>query len=415
MNTPLTVTLVTQWFPPEPVTVPMWIARSLKRGGLDVRVLTGMPNYPDGVRHAGFPRLLPSRDRVEGFPVRRTPLFASHSRSAVPRFLNYGTWAASAAALGRDGFRGADAALVYSSPATAALPALWQRTRRQVPYVLMVQDVWPDSVFAAGFLEESNVRRVGEPLLHRFVDATYRRAHAVAVIAPGMKDLLVSRGVPADKVHVVFNWVDEQVIKPLPAHGELKAELGLPPDDLLVMYAGNHGPAQGLGTLVDAMRSIGPDRGIHLAMVGDGIDRDSLIARASDLPHVHFLAARAVGEMSQLMAGADVQIVSLRDEPLFRITLPGKVQSIMAAGRPMMVLAPGDAAAVVNAARAGLVAKPGSSEAAAAVLIRLRAMSIQERERLGAAARQFYETEMSEDVGSATLIDLLTDAARCAA
>lgn len=406
----LSVALVTQWFPPEPVTVPVWLARALARRGHDVRVLTGMPNYPDGRRHDGFPRFRPLSEIVESFPVRRAPLFASHSRSAVPRILNYVSWASAATLLGREAFDGADAALVYSSPATAALPAMWQRRRKRIPYVLMVQDVWPDSVFAAGFLESGCVHRLAERGLQRFVNATYAGAHRIAVIAPGMKDLLVSRGVPANRIEIVFNWVDEEVVKPLAPHSRLKVRLGLGDCDLLVMYAGNHGPAQNLSTLVRAMRRLPVDAHVHLVMVGNGIERAELMAEAADLEHVHFLPAVPVESMSDLMAGADVQVVSLRNEPLFHLTLPGKVQSIMAAGRPMLVAAPGDAAKIVRDANAGIAVAPGMEVAIADGLCALRDTGLEQREAMGTRGRAYYEERMSEEVGSSRLVAMLESA-----
>lgn len=411
---PRTVAFITQWFPPEPVTVPVWLVRALRRAGLEVRVLTGVPNYPDGLRHDGYPRFRSRSETLDEFPVRRTPLLASHSRRAIPRLLNYATWALSATAFGSPAFRGADAALVYSSPATAALPAMWQRRRRGIPYVLLVQDVWPDSIFASGFLDRSAVRRLGEPVLRRLVDRTYRQAHAVAVIAPSMKDLLVARGVPESKVHVVYNWVDEEVIRPLPPDGGLRSQLGLDPGELLVMYAGNHGQAQGLDTLLDAMRLLGPASRVRLAMVGEGIDKPRLQAWAADLPHVHFLPARPVEEMPALMADSDVQVISLRDEPLFHLTLPGKVQAVMAAARPVLAVAPGDAAAVVMAAGAGETAPPGDADRTAQALLRLRDLPREQREALGDRARDHYLAHMSEKVGSRRLIELLSAAARSA-
>ena len=407
----LAVALVTQWFPPEPVTVPVWLTRSLCRAGLDVRVLTGMPNYPDGRRHPGFPVWGPMTNHVEGRLVRRTPLFASHSRSPIPRFLNYGTWAMSASLAGKPAFRNVDVSLVYSSPATAALPAMWQRIRNGVPYVLMVQDVWPDSIFATGFLSDPVLRRLSEGLLNRFVDRTYSHAHHVAVIAPGMKELLVSRGVPAEKVSVVFNWVDEAEIRQEEPHDRLRAQLGLSRDDLLVMYAGNHGPAQSLSTLIAAARRLGPGSRVHLVLVGEGIEREALREASAGLPNVHFLPAVPVTEMPELMAGSDIQVVSLRDEPLFRITLPGKLQSIMASGRPMLVVAPGDAAAVMNAAGAGLAVSPGDVTGVAEALVQLRDTGRDKREAMGKAGRTYYLNQMSEAVGSQRLAALLRDAA----
>ena len=205
----LSTAYITQWFPPEPVMVPPAIAHALTRRGHRVEVLTGVPNYPSGHVHEGFRAWQPRTDDVDGPNVRRTPLIPGHGSSTVRRMANYVSWAFSATLLGLRTLRRADVALVYSSPASAALPAMiWRRIVR-TPYVLLIQDIWPDSVFATGFLTRGWSRRVARAALSRFCSWSYRSAAHIAVISPGAIDLLASRGVPREKLSLVYNWTDE--------------------------------------------------------------------------------------------------------------------------------------------------------------------------------------------------------------
>src|ERR1022692_711072 len=142
----LNVAFVSQWFSPEPVHTPVWIAQALAREGLNVRVLTGVPNFPDGKVQSGFSPWRITREARDGFAILRSPLYPSHDGSAIGRIANYVSYAATSSLVGARLLRSSDVALVYSSPATAATAAMLARATSRTPYVLFVQDMWPDSV-----------------------------------------------------------------------------------------------------------------------------------------------------------------------------------------------------------------------------------------------------------------------------
>lgn len=398
---------VTQWFSPEPATVPVWIAHAMSARGWEVKVLTGVPNYPDGVVHEGYRAWRPASEQIGSMGVERVPLFPSHSTSAAARVLNYVSWALATVVFGGRVLKGTDVVLVYSSPATAALAPLLRRRRRGTPYVLMVQDLWPDSIFASGFLRAGLVRRIAEPLVTSFVNATYRFASHIVVISPGMKQTLVERGVPADRVTVIYNWVDESLFQPTAADPWVRRTLGLEHDDFVFMYAGNHGAAQSLSFLVDVFSANRIPPRCHLVLVGDGIEKRALMARARSAGRVHFLPSQPVERMSAIMAAADVQVVSLADEPLFRITMPSKVQSVLACGLPILVVAPGDAAAVASLSGAGLAVCPGDRQGLEEAIAGMAGARTGDLSRLGASASRFYREEMSEEIGSEQLSQIL--------
>lgn len=404
---------VTQWFPPEPVAAPVWIAQAMRRQGWEVSVLTGLPNYPDGVVHPGYRKRRTTRDVIDGFEVIRAPLYASHDRSAAKRMANYLTWATCACAVRRSPLAAVDATLVYSSPATAALPAMAARARWGVPYVLLVQDIWPDSIFASGFLEQGRSRRLAERSVSALTTRAYAQSAAVAVISPGMKDLLVSRGVPAEKISVVFNWADESAFRPTAPDPAFRAGIGLGTDDFLLMYAGAHGPAQALDHVLEAADQLRDRTDIHFALVGAGVSKQALKARAVQLglDRVHFVASVPLSEMPRVLPAADAHLVSLADRDLFRITMPSKTQSLMAAGQPIIAVAPGDTARVVREAGAGLTVTPGNPVGLADAILEMAAMSPDQRRAFGKAGLAAYQRDMCEAVGASTLSQLLRDAA----
>jgi len=403
---------VTQWYPPEPVEIPRNIALSLASYGHNIAVVTGVPNYPTGRVMDGHRALELTTEEIDGLQVRRTPLYPSHDSSALKRMANYASWAVSSALFGQRVLRKADAVLVYSSPATAALPAMVARRLWGTPYVLLIQDVWPDSIFASGFLPGALGRAV-----HGVIDAFARRAYAmadhVAVISPGMVDLLAERGVPRDNLSVVHNWVPEEDQGDEVAArraASLASRIGVPEGTRLFLYAGNHGHAQALEGVVGAFLD---DRteGAHLVLLGDGVMKEALVALADGHPRVHFLDPVDRAEAAQLLADADVSVVSLADEPLFAVTMPSKVQSGLATARPMLVVARGDAASVVVDARAGAAATPDDRDAIVRAVQALASATPDELAAMGEHGRALYQSSMARAVGASRLSELLDRAA----
>lgn len=403
---------VCQWFAPEPVSQPTWIIEALAARGADVRVLTGIPNYPTGRVVPGYQAWRRRFEEVDGFSVQRTPLFPNHGSSALPRMLNYLSWAVSSTVFGQRLLRSADVVLVYSSPATAAMSAMRAR-RRGTPYVLLIQDVWPDSIFASGFLP-GLAGRFARRLVNRFVDAAYRGAARIVVTSPGMRDLLVDRGVPGERVSVIFNWVpDGEVGTPPSSPGALRDRLGIPADAFVLMYAGNHGAAQGLDVAIRACAQVGPGRECHLVLVGDGVEKAALeeVAQREAQGLVHFLGSRPRSEMAELMSQADAQLVSLVSAPLFAVTTPSKLQSVLQAGQPVLVSADGDTARLVQEGGAGRTAPAGDVDVLARQLRALADLSAHELDELGRRGRNLYETRMAENIGAGLMMDTLRAAA----
>lgn len=403
---------VTQWFPPEPGTVvPAAIAEGLRAAGHEVEVLTGFPNYPTGTLLEGY-RVRPYQRETtpSGIPVHRAPLWPNHDARAVARMANYLSFAAGASLVARTRVPRPDVWLVYSSPATAVLPVVRLLRRQRVPYFLLVQDLWPDSVTGSGFVGGRAGTAI-ERALTRFCDASYRHAGGIGVISPGMRDVLVSRGVPTSIIHDTPNWVsDDHLLPTTPTSAALKAELGLP-EGRLWMYAGNLGELQGLDGLVEAFARR-PDA--HLVLLGDGVARPRLGALVERLgaTNVHLPGPVPTDRVGRWIAASDIQVVSLQDTPLLRVTMPSKVQAALAAARPMLVHAAGDAASVVTGARCGWTARPGDSAAIDAAVDAGLALSDDALSVMGARARETYEHHYSPQVGPARLARALDHARR---
>jgi len=401
------IAFVTQWFPPEQGTfVAAAIADGLAARGHEVHVLTGFPNYPTGRLQVGYP-LRPYRREIrsDNVTIHRAPLFPSHNTSAIKRMANYLSFGVSASWIARTKMPTPDVWLTYFSPATAALPALTVPRRLRAPSYLLLQDLWPDSVTDSGFVRGKLGRWI-DAALHRFCNWTYRRSAGIGIISPSMADLLVERGVEPEKIHLLPNWVEDAHLLPDQAPTDaLRRSLGLP-EGRLFMYAGNIGELQGLEPLIEAFAKC-PET--SLVLVGEGVARASLqhLVISRDILNVHFVPSQPIDRIGEFIAAADVQVVSLRDTRLLRATMPSKVQSCMAASRPVLASAAGDVAELITSSESGIAVPPGDVPAAIDAIRRLHDTPDDMLLAMGRRARAHYELNFAPDVGVDRLESLL--------
>lgn len=404
--------MISQWYEPEPGAAahPTAIARALQRRGHEVKVLTGFPNYPHGKVYDGYRMRLRQHERRDGVELLRVPLHASHDDSGLHRALTLSSFAGSAT-LQVGWLRDVDVCLVYLTPATVGAASRVLRRLAGVPYVLNVQDLWPESVTASGFIGNARAEAVARSGINLFLRGLYRHAHSTVAIAPTMARMLRDRGVPDDRLHVVYNWVDESVFTPVT--GEVEAS-DLDPGRMWVMYAGGIGTLQGLDASIAALALLDDRPEVGLALVGDGVAVPALREQATRLgvaDRVRFLGSRPMGTMPRLMAQADAQLVSLQDRPLFRATVPSKLQSSLAAGHPVVCAVAGDAADLVTESGAGCTADPSDPASVAAAFRAIADAGVDGRRTMAERARSFYLRRLSEAVGSAQLETHLADAA----
>jgi glycosyltransferase involved in cell wall biosynthesis len=237
-------------------------------------------------------------------------------------------------------------------------------------------------------------------VLDAFCTSVYRRAAHLAVLSEGFRRTFVERGYPVDRVSVVRNWTDETVPVEFGAAPALRARLGLAPDDFVVMFAGTMGVAQGLdAVLAGARLAAARAPRAKFVFVGGGVERARLAAAAADLPNVRLVDRQPMAAMPPLLAAADVLLVHLRDDPLFRITIPSKTQAYLRAGRPILMGGAGDAADLVLEARAGVVVRPEDPQALAEAVAALADAPLAVREAMGAAGRRYYDEHLSLAAG----------------
>lgn len=359
-------------------------------------MLTGFPNYPGGRVYSGYQLRWRQQELVDPIKVTRVALYPSHDGSAVRRVVNYASFALSAAAFGVPSVSQADVAYVYHPPATIALPAMLLRVARRVPFVLDVQDLWPDTLRATGMVSSSMILNMVGKLCRQ----AYRSAAGIAVLSPGFKRTLVSRGVAADKIEVIHNWSNEAELEDTSSVAA-STEVSLA-GRFNVVFAGTMGRAQALTSVLQAAKLVETAAPrIQFILVGGGVDVPTLRERAAamSLSNVKFLPARPLSQASPLLHAADLLLVHLRDDPLFEITIPSKTQAYMAVGRPILMAVRGDAATLVREAGAGWCVEPENPHALAARLVELASMDEHCLKTAGERGRKFYQENLSLNAG----------------
>lgn len=396
------ILVVTQYYPPEGAAIPAEIARGLAGRGHEVRVLTGFPNYPSGKVFPGYRQRWRSRERDGAVDVLRVPLYADHSDNPVRRMLNYLTFAVSAAsAVGYS--RGVDVIYIYATQMTPALgPWLWRKFRG-APYVLHVQDLWPDSIIESSLVSDSRAGKVIPAVLDPWLRRVYSGAAAVVGIAPTMVRTLVDRGSAAEKTSLIYNWADDSAVVETRAKNTSGTS---------VLFAGNIGDMQDVETVIRAARLVS-DIPVTVTILGDGIARERMIALADELgcTNVTFRGKVPRDEMAAIYADADFSLVTLRDLEVFRGTIPSKFQGSIAHGVPVISTVQGDLRMLVDDLGVGFTADGEDPESLAEVFRSADAMGAAEYGELRQRTHQVYLEHFSRRAGVDALESVLADAA----
>jgi len=402
------ILLLTQLFHPEPNLIKgLTFARELVQRGHSVEVLTCFPNYPGGKIYPEFRQRLFQREVLDGITIYRLPLLPSHDASGLRRMLCYLSYAFSALCIGIWLIARADVVHVYQGPASLALPAMIFKFFRGMPYVYDIQDIWPDSVTSSGMLSS----RLLLKLINGWCNLAYRQASRIVVLSEGFKRLLIERGVPDEKIAVVYNWCDEGDLLHAQCDPTSRQALGFAAH-FIVMYAGTMGRVQGLAAVVRAgrqLRDVAPN--IRLVLIGGGVEVEYLqtLAHEIEATNVQFLPRQPSHLITSYLQVADTLLIHLKDEPLFRITIPQKTQAYLAAGKPIIIATEGEAADLIIQANAGISCVPEDVDQIAKAILFMYNLPEANRRAMGEHGRQYYLRHLSMHIGIDRLETIFTE------
>jgi glycosyltransferase involved in cell wall biosynthesis len=398
-----------QYFPPEvgaTQTRAAEMSRYLAAAGHEITVVTEVPNHPSGIIPPEYRGKLWERTREDGVDVVRLWVATSPEKNFRSRMAFYLSYMAAAGAVGSLMPGRFDVVLATSPPLFVGAAGLAAATLRNVPFVFEVRDLWPESAVALGELNHSRAIQAAE----RLEAALYRRAARVIAVTGGIRERLAERGLPEHKLALIANGANTAHFLFSPQRrDEVRRKLGLE-RHFVAMYAGIHGIAQGLETLLDAAELLRSDDKFALVFVGEGPRKSALVSRASamDLRNVHFLPEVSSAGIPGYLSAADCSIVPLRDEPLFRGALPSKMFEAWACERPVVLSVAGEATTVLEQARGGIACPPEDPKAMAAA-IRYLAGNPTEAGGMGRSGRALVEARYSRSAQAGLLETLLLD------
>ncbi len=379
------ILIVTQYFWPENFRIND-LAIALKARGHDVVVLAGIPNYPSGRFFKGYGWFSPTRERWEGISIIRCPIIPRGKGGGLRLAINYASYALSASLLGPWLCRGQfDVVFAYEpSPITVALPALLLGRLRKMPVLLWVLDLWPESVTAAGSVKSPFILR----MIDRMVRFIYRRCDLILVQSRAFIERIRAQEAAAMKIRYFPNWA-ESIFTQSPT-GESPFEL---PDGFRVVFAGNIGAAQDFEAILQAAERVREEARIHWVIVGDGRMAGWLRSEIQSrrlTGTVHLMGSHPLEAMPALFASADAMLVTLKEDPIFSLTIPGKIQSYLACGRPVIGMLDGEGAKVLQESGAALVGPAGDSGTLADNVLALYRQSHEKRQLMGQSGREYY-------------------------
>lgn len=404
------VLVLTQYFWPENFAI-NHLSVGLAENGCDVDVLTGMPNYPEGQIFKGYGGFRSCCDSYKGLRVVRVPMMPRGS-SRLSLATNYVSFPVSASLLGRRFLKPSyDVVLVYApSPATIGLAGLALKKQMNSALAFWVQDLWPESLSAAGGLDAPIVLRSVNAMVRRI----YQGSDVVLLSSRGFEGPILAAGGDRRKLRYVPNTV-EQHYRPIHAADDAPERSELPRDGFKIVFGGNLGEAQGLETALKAAALLRHRGDIHWIFIGEGRAQRELIAMRDALELqdcVHFIGSRPAAKMPSYFACADALLLSLRAEPIFELTVPSKLQAYLACGRPVLASLGGEGARLVMEAHAGSISEPGNPQALAQAALRMSDSSDADRRQMATSARLYFEAHFSRRRVIELLLGSLQDAVR---
>lgn len=389
------VLIVTQYFWPEDFRIND-LALGLKERGHRVTVLTGKPNYPGGAFFPGYSFFARAREDYHGVAVKRVPLVSRGDGKGLRLALNYLSFAFLASLLApwlcREKY---DVIFVYQpSPITVALPAILLRRFKRAPMMLWILDLWPESLAATGAIHSQRILK----WVDRLVRYIYKRCDRILIQSRSFANSIRSKGVLADKL-LYFPNSAESCYQPITLPLEAP-ERGTLPNGFRVMFAGNIGAAQDFETILAAAEKLKAYPDIHWIILGDGRRRawvENQVKARGLSGQFHLLGRFPLEAMPRFFALADVLLATLCKEPIFALTIPGKIQSYLACAKPIVAALDGEGGRVVEEAGAGIAVPAGDANALANAILRMSQLPADELWNIGQRGRTYFERHFDRE------------------
>lgn len=344
------ILVVTQYFWPEEFRIND-ICEGLKKEGHEVEILTGLPNYPKGELFQGYTMRGPYKDDYKGMKVMRVPMIPRGKSGAFKMMLNYLSFMIMGVLkiitlLNKDYDR---IFMFQTSPITAAFPAVILAKIKKIKSYIYVQDLWPETFYSIIPVKNIRLKRIFKKICTKI----YKGFSKILISSQGYENILIESGINKEKIIYYPQWAED-----LYEAVENKLKETNKKSEFILTFAGNIGKAQGVDTIIRAAQlTREEDKNIKWRILGDGSEFQAIRKMVEEKKledSVELLGRKPVEEMPKYFAESDGLIVTLRDEGILKVTLPAKVQSYMAAGKPIIAAISGEGSKVIEEACCGL-------------------------------------------------------------
>jgi len=390
------ILIVTQYFWPENFKINS-LAIELKNKGHDIFVLTGLPNYPDGKISKNYSFWKNNDEVWNGIKIYRSKLFPRFSGKGIHLFFNYISFVIFSSI--KVFFlieKKPNLIFVYEpSPITVGIPAIVAKNKfGNIPIFFWVQDLWPDSLKDTGAFNNRYILKLAD----KFTRYIYKKSEIILVQSEAFTKYITKQGVSSDKIKYFPNPTENfyKVVKVNEKYANLL------PNGFNLIFAGNIGEAQSFDTLIDAAFKLKKlNYPIFWNILGEGRAKNNLEKKISKLNLTNnfiFKGAFKSEEMPLFFACGDALIVSLKKSKIFSLTIPAKVQSYLACGKPIIGSIDGEGARIITESGAGFVSPSEDSDKLVENIIKLYSLSVENRIKLGKNGRAYYETEFSMEI-----------------
>jgi colanic acid biosynthesis glycosyl transferase WcaI len=406
----LRVLIVTSYFWPENFRIND-LAVGLKERGHDVTVLTNLPNYPAGNYYPGYDLFKKRVEYCKGIKIIRIPQIPRGNGKALNLVLNYFSSALMLSLLGPLYCHAKfDLILVPQfSPATIGFPAILLKKLKSLPIVFWILDIWPESLSATGAV--GNPKILG--MVRRLIRFIYRRCDRILVSSRGFIQSVQATGGYSGQIDYFPNWVEpEYIVDDQQINGAVLPEL---PTGFRIMFAGNIGAAQDFETILLAAEELREFKDIQWLILGDGREAEWVkdqVRHRKLTENFHLLGRYPAEMMPSFFAQADVMLMTLKRAPIFSLTAPGKIQSYMAGGKPIVAGLDGEGSELVVNSGAGVACPAESPIELAKCVLELYRMPAEDRKKMGERGRLYCAEHFNRDKQFSKLEDIMREVVR---
>ena len=355
------ILFLTDNFPPEvnaPATRTYEHCREWVKQGVEVTVITGVPNFPQGKVYNGYKNKWKQEEIIDGIRVIRVWTYISQNRGFFKRTLDYISFSITSFLIGI--FQECDVIIATSPQFFTALAGRTLSKFKNRPWIMEVRDLWPESIKTVGAMKDNLFIRYFE----REEKWCYNSALAIVSVTESFKTEIIKRGINPNKIKVIRSGANHDIFQPQAKNQDIINNLGLNGKRVLG-YIGTHGMAHKLDFILDCAKELNQfDNSFHFILIGDGAEKNNLRKKieVEKISNVTMLNTVPKSEVVKYLSILDAAIINLKKDNLFKTVIPSKIYETAAMQIPILIGVDGEARMLVEQYSAGLYYEPENME-----------------------------------------------------